>query len=64
MAGEKLAKFENHALFAKIFLAIIHRYTENVFGICTHCSLFANFSLPIPLTCMVCQNFPMYSTCT
>ena len=36
---------ENPALFAKIFLAIIHRYTESVFGICTHCNLFANFFL-------------------
>ena len=36
---------ENSELFAKIFLDIIHGYTENVFGICTHCNLFANFSL-------------------
>ena len=34
-----LVNFENPALSAKIFLAIIHRYTENVFGICTHCNL-------------------------
>ena len=45
VAGEKLVNFKNPALFAKIFLAIIHRYTENVFGICPHCNLFANFSL-------------------
>ena len=45
MVGEKLANFENPALFAKIFLAIIHRYNENVFGICTHCNLSANFFL-------------------
>ena len=41
----KLANFENPTLFAKIFLAIIHRCTKNVFGICTHCNLFANFFL-------------------
>ena len=40
MAGEKLA---NRELFAKIFLTNIHRYTENVFGICTDCSLFSKF---------------------
>ena len=45
VAVEKLANFENPALFAKIFLAIIHRYTKNVFSICTHCNLFANFFL-------------------
>ena len=64
-----MANLENPALFAKVFLAIFHRYTKNVFGICTHCNLFANVSLPIPLTCMVrqyfpCQNFSMYGTCT
>ena len=34
-------------VFAKIFLANIHRYTENVFGISTDftCSLFAKFFL-------------------
>ena len=58
MVGEKLANLENHELFAKIFLVIIHRYTENVFGIFTHCNLFANSS-PILLTCMVHQNFPL-----
>ena len=45
VAAEKLANFENLALFAKIFIAIIHRYTENVFSICTNCNLFANFFL-------------------
>ena len=45
VAGEKLANFENPALFAKIFRAIIHRYTKNAFGICTECNLFANFFL-------------------
>ena len=49
--GKKLANLENPELFAKFFLAIIHRYNENVFGICTYCSLFANSS-PIPLTCV------------
>ena len=43
----------------QIFLANIHRYTKNVFSICTDCSLFApNFSSPIAFTCMVHQNFP------
>ena len=50
-AGEKLA---NHEIFAKHFLANIHRYAENVFGIAMH----SNSSKPIPFTCMVCQNFP------
>ena len=45
LAGEKLTNFENHELFAKIFLPNIHRYTENVFGICTDCNLFAKFFL-------------------
>ena len=39
--GEKLASRD---LF-EIFLANIHRYTENVFGIYTDCSLFAKFFL-------------------
>ena len=48
----------NRELFTKIFLANIHRYTENVFSICTDCSLFTKFSSPIAFTCMVRQNFP------
>ena len=51
--GEKLANLANCELFANIFLANIHRYTENVFDICTDCSLFTTFSY----TCTVCQNF-------
>ena len=35
----------NHEPFAKIFLANIHRYTENVLGICTDFSLFTKFFL-------------------
>ena len=35
----------NHELFTIIFLTNIHRYTENVFGISTDCSLFAKFFL-------------------
>ena len=59
---EKLANLGNRELFAKIFLANIHRYTENVYDICTDCSLFTK---PIAFTCMVhqnlpCQIFPMY----
>ena len=45
--------------------ANIHRHAENVFGICTDCSLFTKISLPIAFTCMVrqnflCQIFPVY----
>ena len=40
--GKKLANCE---LFDKIFLANSHGYAENAFGICTDCSLFANFFL-------------------
>ena len=43
--GKKLRNLANHELFAKTFLTNIHRYTENVFGICTDCSLFAKFFL-------------------
>ena len=48
----------NRELFAKIFLANVHRYNENVFGICTDFSLFAKFFLANSFTHMVCQNFP------
>ena len=64
VAGEDLANFENPALFAKIFLAIIHRYTKNVLAYAFTVTYSPIFSSPIPLTCMVRQNFPMYSTCT
>ena len=42
-------KMVNHQVFAKIFLANIHRYTEIVFGICSYelTSLFAKFFLAI-----------------
>ena len=43
--GEKLANLVDSELFAKIFLTNIHRYTENVFGICTDCSLFTKVFL-------------------
>ena len=55
LVGEKSA---NRELFAKIFLTNIHRYTENVFGICTDCSLFTKFFLTNSFTCTVHQNFP------
>ena len=62
---------ENHELFAKIFLANIHRYTKNVFGICTDCNLFAKFFLAnssylYGLPNFPHQNFLVYgtSTCT
>ena len=45
LVGEKLANLVNHELFAKIFLINIHRYTENVYGICTDRSLSAKFFL-------------------
>ena len=35
----------NYGLFGKIFLTKIHKYTENVFGIFTDCSLFTKFFL-------------------
>ena len=43
--GKILVNLANRELFTKIFLTNIHKYTENVFGICTVCSLFANFFL-------------------
>ena len=45
LAGEKLVNLANCELFTKIFLANVHRYTENVFGIYTNCSLSAKFFL-------------------
>ena len=42
---ENLANLANHEPFAKIFLTNIHRYTENLYGICTDCCLFAKFFL-------------------
>ena len=42
LAGEKV---ENYELFAKSFLANIHKYTKNAFGICIDCNLFAKFFL-------------------
>ena len=44
LAGEKLANLVNCELFAK-FSSPVFRYTENVFGICTDCSLFVKFFL-------------------
>ena len=43
-AGEKLMYLANREQFAKIFLTNIHRYIENVFGMCTDFStnFFAN----------------------
>ena len=45
LVGEKLANLANHELFAKFFLTYIHRYSENVFGICTALAYLPNFSL-------------------
>ena len=55
LAGEKLANLANIELFT---IANRYRYTENVFGVSTDCSLFAKVSSPIAFTCMVRQNFP------
>ena len=38
-------KLGNREPFAKIFLANIHRYMKNVYGICTDCCLFTKFFL-------------------
>ena len=45
LVGKKLVNLANHEPFAKIFLANIHRYTENKYGICTDCCFFAKFFL-------------------
>ena len=41
----KIGEFGKLSAFTEIFLANIHRYTENVFIICTNCSLFTKFVL-------------------
>ena len=46
-------KIVNCELFAKIFLANIYRYTENVFGMCTDCSLIAKF--------LIANSFYLYA---
>ena len=43
--GGKFVNLANRELFTKNFLTNIHRYTENVFGIYTDCSLFTKFFL-------------------
>ena len=47
LAWDKLMSLVNCELFANIFLAnlYIHRYTENLFSICTDCNLLAKFFL-------------------
>ena len=46
LAGEKLANHAyDHEPFTKIFLTNIHKYTKNVFGICTDFRLFTKFFL-------------------
>ena len=52
---EKLANLVNRQPFAKIFLAIIHRYTENLLAIHTDFSLFIKVVLT---NSMVHQKFP------
>ena len=59
-----MVNLANHELFAKIFLAIIHR-TENVFGICTDCSLFIKIFLANSFHLYGSpkfQTFPLYGT--
>ena len=46
----------NREPFAKIFLANINRYTENAYGICIDCSLFAKFFLTKYFPYMVHQD--------
>ena len=46
LAEEKMVNLENCELaICQNFLANIHRYTKNVFGICTDCSLIVNIYL-------------------
>ena len=58
----------NREPFAKLFLANIHRYTENVFGICTDFSWFVKFFLANSFYLfgspkfLPCQIFPVYGT--
>ena len=52
--GKKLVNLANCELFTKIFLANVHRYTENVFGMCTDSSLFIKIFLAnTAFTCIV-----------
>ena len=61
LAGKKLVNLTNHELFTKIFLANIHRYTKNVFGTCTNCSLYYLPIFSLPISFMFHQNlFPPY----
>ena len=63
LAGRKLADLVNHELFAKIFLTSIHRYTKNVLGNNTDCSLFAKIFLLLTWFTKIFprQIFPVYS---
>ena len=54
LVGEKLANYE---YFTKIFLATVHRYTENVFGICT--DLLIRQIFPCFAKTFSHQNFPV-----
>ena len=62
--GEKLA---NRELFTKIFFANLHRYTKNLFTLCTDYSLFTKFfaftlyCLPkfSPAKCFLCMVFAL-----
>ena len=55
----KLTNLVNYELYDKVFLANIHRYTKNVFGICTDCSLFAKFFLT---NSFYLYGLPVYDT--
>ena len=54
LVGENLGKLW---VISQNFLTNIHRYTENVFGLCTDCSSLAKFLSPVAFTFMVHQNF-------
>ena len=53
LVEEKLVNLAIRESFAKIFLANIHRYTENIYGICTDCCLFTKFFLTKYFLCTV-----------
>ena len=60
--GLQFAKFTNFSptkIFPCMVFANIHRYTKNVFGVCTDCSLFTKIFLTNSFTCMIRQNFTL-----
>ena len=59
LVGKKLANLANCEPFAKIFLTNIHRYTETYMAYALTVAYSPNFFLPIPITYMIHQNFPL-----